>query len=315
MALLPHLWQLYWETRRQRLQEKGSKGLVVAVTNQLIKLLQEQGHQPISIVTLGCGEGHILSAIREANATTPLSLIGIDIQADVIAQAKQFYPDFQFLVADYRDPVWRSQVGSVHLVLLVNSLHEVYSATRDPRTGFIAEQEGKQQVRQTLAHIAAALEPDGYLVLFDGLEHDLPGSAPITIQFCSDAAANLFTKFAHEYQAEPITFTRILDQQITLPLRHFTRFITKTLFLETPLWAIERDESYQYFTEREFLETLIPLGLLIQEIQRLSPHLEQWQQWVTLLTSDVLFPDEHILLVGQKTTQKIYSKGYDYNHS
>ena len=90
MALLPHLWQLYWETRRQRLQEKGSKGLVVAVTNQLIKLLQEQGHQPISIVTLGCGEGHILSAIREANATTPLSLIGIDIQADVIAHAKQF---------------------------------------------------------------------------------------------------------------------------------------------------------------------------------------------------------------------------------
>jgi hypothetical protein len=87
---------------------------------------------------------------------------------------------------------------------------------------------------------------------------------------------------------------------VELSRRDFTRYITKSIFLDKPLWQTERLESYQYFNEVEFREAISSLGLTITTLRTLTVNYEKWQDEVEIETPGADFPVEHILFLAQK---------------
>ena len=114
-------------------------------------------------------------------------------------------------------------------------------------------------------------------------------------------ARRRFEAFASEYQPFRISFRESSDPLlIELTLRDFTRYITKSIFLEKRLWQTERLESYQYFNESEFRATMAHLGLTICVLRTLTVNYEKWHSEVEIETAGVDFPTEHILILAQK---------------
>jgi hypothetical protein len=91
---------------------------------------------------------------------------------------------------------------------------------------------------------------------------------------------------------------------VEISWRDFTRYITKSIFLEKPLWKTERLESYQYFTEDELRSSLVTLGLHILDLRTLTVNYEKWVSEVEIESAGVDFPAEHILIVARKTAQQ-----------
>jgi 2-polyprenyl-3-methyl-5-hydroxy-6-metoxy-1,4-benzoquinol methylase len=57
--------------------------------------------QPSEILEVGCGEGYVLHALREAGVQCPMR--GIDFSETAIAQARARVPDAEFAVEDARE--------------------------------------------------------------------------------------------------------------------------------------------------------------------------------------------------------------------
>ena len=88
-----------------------------------------------------------------------------------------------------------------------------------------------------------------------------------------------------------------------LSYRDFTRYITKSIFLDKRLWQTERLESYQYFNEDEFRQAFARVGLVIDELRTLTVNYEKWRSEVEIETSGMDFPVEHILILARKPGQ------------
>jgi hypothetical protein len=192
-------------------------------------------------------------------------------------------------------------LGQFEIVLLVNALHEVFSATYSQELGEVDVPAAKQRVIRALAGAAGRVAPGGYLVLFDGLEPPGDIQARLRLRFRHQQAREQFERFVHEYQPFRITYQALGDPYcVELSQRDFTRYITKSIFLGKPLWRTERLESYQYFNENEFRAALANLGLLIRELRSLTVDYEKWHSLVEIETPGRDFPAEHILILAQK---------------
>jgi len=62
-----------------------------------IKAMQELIPDGSSILEIGCGNGHLIGALK------PLSGVGIDISSEMIKEAKKIYKNLNFIVADIED--------------------------------------------------------------------------------------------------------------------------------------------------------------------------------------------------------------------
>lgn len=295
------LWQDYWRERVVSLQNAQGKRSVLTTACTLVTAIASQSNQPVRILELGCGEGHILGEVVELcnERDVPVArCVGIDREAGAIENARLIYPAIDFSVADYAsEPL---DLPPFDLVMLVGTLHEVYSANYSTSLRGIDHAFGKQAVERALLHASQLVRSSGYLILFDGIETLIPRQFQLTVRFQSKDAWEEYEKFATEYEAFPIIY-EVLEpcQRIRLSIRDFTRYITKTRFINTNLWSIERRESYQYFNEDEFRRIFVEVGFDIKQLRCSSPHLTDWQDRVTIETDGVSFPNEHILIVGQ----------------
>ena len=86
--------------------------------------------------------------------------------------------------------------------------------------------------------------------------------------------------------------------EVELPQHDFTRYITKSIFLDKRLWQTERLESYQYFTQAEFEAAFASLGLRIAHLRTLTVDYEKWRSEVEILSPGVDYPAEHILILA-----------------
>lgn len=186
-------------------------------------------------------------------------------------------------------------------MLLVNALHHVFSDAFDEELGEVDVQAGKQAVLSTFNRILKCVQPGGYLLLFDGLESPGDPRQPVDIRFLHPQAQDDFYQFASEYQPFRIRFNALPQQDcIQLSLHDFTRYITKMIFLGKPLWHRERLESYQYFNAIEFRDMFTSNHLQIKDWQFISVDDQRWQDAVEILTPEIDFPAEHVLIVAQK---------------
>jgi trans-aconitate 2-methyltransferase len=102
------------------------------------------------ILDLGCGTGHLTAQIAESSAR----VLGVDRSSDMVAAARNAYPDLTFEIADARDLPFRDEFDAVFSNATLHWIHEpvqvihsVYNALR-PGGRFVAEFGGKGNIRQ-----------------------------------------------------------------------------------------------------------------------------------------------------------------------
>jgi SAM-dependent methyltransferase len=296
------LWGNYWAERQKSLRHPGGKRRAVTAAFELLKGLAGKSAKPVGIIELGCGEGHILGELLkmcEANKIPIKECVGVDNQPNAIQNARRLYPRASFLVADYANQPLN--LKPFDLVMLVGTLHEVYSSNRSVASGEIDRDLGEKAVEKALRQSARLVGDKGYMVLFDGVEHSLP-ELKIVVNFQSTEAAEEFKQLASEYEAFHLEYEGLTPgDRVRISMHDFTRYITKTRFFNTNLWEIEKRESYQYFSANEFKKKLGGAGLKVLTLQCFSPRQKDWHRRVRIETPGVDFPKENILIVGQKT--------------
>jgi SAM-dependent methyltransferase len=295
-------WNLYWELRLQSLQNLGKKQAILAIS-QLIQQIAPAFSQPLRLLELGCGEGQILGPLVEGHARVCSSSgsLGVDYLPSSLRTARRDYPFIQWNQGDFSDPRYVETLGLFDIVILVNSLHEVFSAGYSAALGEVDVPAAKEKVAQTFTSAASRVAPGGYLVLFDGLEPPGDGRQTVRVKFLSAQAAGHFETFAREYHPFRVDYRVIGSPAIVELSRHdFTRYMTKSIFLGKQLWQTERLESYQYYTEEEFRAAFAREQLTIQQLRTLTVDEDKWRRNVKILTPGAAFPEEHILIVARK---------------
>ncbi len=298
-------WDFYWEVRLQELEDLGKKEAVLAIS-RLIRTMSEGPvpRQPLRLLELGCGEGQIIGSLvnAHAQAVSRQASCGVDYSRRAIEICRRAYPGMTFIESDFTDQERMAALGQFEIVMLVNALHEVFSRAVCSKPGEVDLPQAKRQVEQALAGAAERLSPGGFLGLFDGLEYPGDLEKRLLIRFTCWPARLRFETFARQYVPFRISFRDAGDPfTVELSLRSFTRYITKSIFLEKPLWQTERLESYQYFNESEFRAAFARLGLEIQELRTLTMNYEKWRGEVEILSPGLDFPAEHILILARKS--------------
>jgi SAM-dependent methyltransferase len=294
-------WDFYWETCLQAMENLGKREAILAASRLIRRLFQQTG-RPLRLLELGCGEGQIVGTLADAHAELVASqaVIGVDYNPTSLARCRRDFPGFKFVEGDFTDRTLLASLGKQDVVLLVNALHEVFSAEVSPELGEVDIPAAKQRVVDTFAAVVQSLVPGGWIVLFDGLEPAGDPDEAITIRFLDDQARQNFETFTSQYQPFRITYQPAGNPlRVTLSRHDFTRYITKSIFLGKHLWVTERFESYQYFTEQEFRDVLARSGLELSELRTLTVNAEKWRRWVEIETPGVDFPQEHILILAQ----------------
>jgi SAM-dependent methyltransferase len=294
-------WDFYWDTRLAEMENLGKRAAILAVS-KLIRRLAPQFDHPLRLLELGCGEGQVIGALLDAHAQVcaiPGS-VGVDYNPKSLARCQADYPGLRGVAGDFTDPELLAGLGQFEIVLLVNALHEVFSATFSEELGEIDVPLAKQRVEQALAMAAGCLAPGGWLVIFDGLEPAGDPRQALRIRFRDYPARENFDTFARQYHPFRITFREVGGPLwIELARRDFTRYITKSIFLGKKLWQSERFESYQYFSLEEFRAAFARRGLEIVELRTLTVNEEKWRRLVEFDQPGGEFPDEHILILAQ----------------
>jgi len=293
------VWDLYWEVRLQLLEDLGKREAILAAS-KLIRSLGEIPGQSLRLLELGCGEGQVIGALTEAHSSNLVSC-GVDYSHRAIEKCRSAYPGISFVEGDFTDAGLLHGLGHFEIILFVNALHEVFSATYSPELEEVDVPQAKLRVEQALTGATEILAPGGYLVIFDGLEYPGDLTQWVRIRFRHWQARRRFETFAREYHPFRISYRVTGDPfAVELPLRDFSRYIDKSIFLEKRLWQTERLESYQYYTQAEFTDVLARLSLEIRELRILTVNYEKWQAEVEILTPGVDFPAEHILILACK---------------
>jgi SAM-dependent methyltransferase len=295
-------WDLFWEDRLPSLQNLGKKEAILAIS-KLIRQLAQIAGAPLRLLELGCGEGQIIGSLVTGHpGLCPASAAaGVDLQPAAIRACRRAYPMMVFIEGDFTDASLMESLGQFDVVMLVNALHEVFSAGYSPSLGEIDVPDARVKVEQALLLAARRVRTGGSLVLFDGLEPPGDPQQIIRLRFLSRQALDLFRVFAEEYRPFRVAYREVGGRDVVeMTRRDFTRYITKSIFLGKQLWETERFESYQYYTESEFRSVFARCGLEIFELRTLTVDDEKWRQCVQILTPGVGFPEEHILIVAHK---------------
>lgn len=294
-------WDFYWETRLQAMENLGKREAILAAS-QLVRRIFRQTGQPVRLLELGCGEGQVVGTLVDSHTQlcATQAVIGVDYNALSLARCRRDYPGFQFIEGDFTDMALLARLGKYDVILLVNALHEVFSAAYSPELGEVDVPLAKKRVGDALAGVAGCLSPGGWLLLFDGLEPQGDLDECLTIRFLDRQARADFETFAGQYQPFRISYHETDNSLVvSLSRRDFTRYITKSIFLGKHLWQTERKESYQYFTEEEFREVIDHSGLKITELSTLTVNGEKWRRLVEMISQED-FPQEHIMILAQR---------------
>jgi SAM-dependent methyltransferase len=294
-------WDFYWESHLISMENLGKRAAILAAS-KLIRLLAQQTNQPVRLLELGCGAGQIIGTLVDAHSQlcNGHTSVGVDHNAQSLVQCRRDFPGMRWVEGDFTNPDLLAGLGKFNLVLLVNALHEVFSAAYSPELGEVDVPVAKQRVAQALDSANERLGPGGWLLLFDGLEPPGDPYQKRHIRFLNRQAREEFDTFARQYRPFRIAYREIGGPlSIELSQRDFTRYITKSIFLGKHLWETERLESYQYFTEEEFRESFTRLGFEIIELRILTVNAEKWRYRVETDPSEAGFPPEHVLILAQ----------------
>lgn len=116
------------------------------------------------ILDLGCGTGHLSARIAESGA----EVVGVDVSGEMIAQARETYPDCEFVQADARsfaversfDAVFSN--AALHWISEQDAVLESVSDALVPGGRFVAELGGAGNVNAILDAVREVAADNGY---------------------------------------------------------------------------------------------------------------------------------------------------------
>ena len=277
--------EVYWKERKDRIKNFWGKGKLISEISEIID------NRKMSILELGCGEGHIIGELQKRNPNA--NYFGIDISADAIARASLLYPNIGFSVNMLQD-YFLATDQKYDLIIASNVFHELFSSyLLDVGSIDFA----KAQISKDYKAAFSLLNKGGIFVVLDGIESDTGDEVSFVINNLS--VVDKFDVFVSTYAFLEKEYTKgTLGQSINMTSHDFTRFITKLRFVDSANWMIEKKETYQYYTEREFREVFLNSGLTIFKLERFIANVEIWRQEVELLRGE--YPDEHIIIMAVK---------------
>jgi trans-aconitate methyltransferase len=128
-----------------------SYGFVWQFGKDLVGLLAPEPGE--SILDAGCGTGQLTSEVARSGAT----VLGVDASREMIAQARQNFPDLSFAVEDLRNLPFQSEFDAVfsnavlHWVQPAGKAATAVAAALKPGGRFVAELGGHGNVAQIIA--------------------------------------------------------------------------------------------------------------------------------------------------------------------
>lgn len=272
----------YWDRLKNEKEQYFLRG-------RLIKELEEyMQRRPCRILEIGCGQGLLLNEIRKVNPNA--DCYGIELSHNAVSEGKRKYPHIHFINQDLHLYFNSPEFEQFDIVLSCNVLHELYTQKR--------MQDGVDKAEDYLitlfAKLRDCLNPGGLFILVDGVLPDDEKDGTVSF-ILTEEGARIYDiiRSSYTFLREPLP-KAAAGQPVTVSSFNFEKFITKSLFAETPDWDIERKESYQYFTRIRLEKILRKLGFMIirEELQ-----VEQWELWQKLVTIlDGAFPFENITM-------------------
>ena len=141
----------------------GDHGFVAEYGADVVELLDAQPGE--RVFDIGCGTGHLTAEIADRGA----DVVGIDAAEEMVAQAREQYPDLTFEVADARD----YDPGTFDAVFSNAALHWIPSDDHDAVLSmvaraldeggrFVAEFGGQGNVSQVETAVRSVLAERGY---------------------------------------------------------------------------------------------------------------------------------------------------------
>src|SRR5690242_1486857 len=129
-------WNFYWELRLQEMETLGKRDAILTIS-KLIRRLAQGPDPSIRLFEPGCGEGQIIGTLVDGHPQIQSlnQSVGIDYYRPSIEKCRRDYPNLKFIEGDFTDPALLAELGQFEIVLLVNALHEVFSATFSPELG------------------------------------------------------------------------------------------------------------------------------------------------------------------------------------
>jgi SAM-dependent methyltransferase len=198
-------WDFYWEVRLQDIETLGKRAALIAASQIIRKIWADTG-VPLRLLELGCGDGQVIGPLFEAHNQHIQSAVGVDYLLPSIQACRRRYPGIQSIHGDFTDPALLNSLNHFELVLLVNALHEVFSATYSEELGEVDVPAAKSRVETAFAGAAQRVVPGGVLLLFDGLEPPHDPAASLRLRFADRQALRHFETFAAEYRPFKITY-------------------------------------------------------------------------------------------------------------
>lgn len=237
--------------------EKGKENPVINLAVALLNhkpQLQEQ----INIADFGCFNGAMLDQIYRrlpGGLKTRVKLYGYDNNTAILKEGCKRFPYINFINVDIRNNINTSQ--TYKLVILSNILHEVYSATD-------SHDKGEEAVKQSLRIISETLDLGGDLIWLDGLKPNKSKNI-VTVVFSDiQRLEDLHLLKRSNYKA-PISFTENKDGSINISLLNLGTYLTKAKYLHRDFWGGEAQQTYQYFTLKEYQTLLNKCGFHIMQ--------------------------------------------------
>lgn len=259
---------------------------------------QNFADKPLRILDIGCGEGYVIDYLsRQIN--TAVEFWGLDKNKEALRNARVMLQNdnkhrFSFIEKNIDNPFWIDNLGSFDVVLCVNIFHEIYSNLMIQKTLDI-----NRKFFLIINKLFKLVDHGGLILLFDGIEQDCPFFKNVEFKITDEETMRKFDIFVKEYKAIPISFEKSSNGIIKGNLKDFTRFITKLRFIASQTWEIERYESYQYYTEKEFSNLFLNNKMTVVDNAKFICNIKEWQEHVTIL-NDVRFPEECYYIIGKK---------------
>lgn len=218
-----------------------------------------------SFLDIGCGWGQVLEPV----STMVPRVVGVDESPHRIKDLKTLCPGAGIFIARAKDLGLRDTTFDV--VLTSQMLHEVKLFGEEGELG------------STLREIMRVLKPGGRYLLLDHLD---PGSGDVTVSL-NPKSLSLLQEFKAKFRFREVHFSLDSEDRVSISKRNLQDFVTKIWSFNSPMEAIEMEETHTPFSRAELEELLQGMGFT-------------WEKWVTFENIEKDFDRHGVELMGSQ---------------
>ncbi|NPD91233.1 class I SAM-dependent methyltransferase [Xylanibacter muris] len=253
-----NIFNTYWKERKKGFFKPKGKRIALEALIKIVRCNKKDTR--LRILDIGCGDGYIINKLSNNFKNLSIDFYGIDKCKEIIERqenknisnrhCKHLY------VRNILQEGWDNDIGSFDIIICINSLHEIFTSLY-----MDYQQDAYIRLETIISCIARHVEDNGILLIFDGIENSNPNEC---VEFClkNQISQMEFDIFKKEYSGIRTYFDE-RNGIIYCKMKDFTRFITKKRFLSSQTWEIEKNETYQYYTYKQFLALQEKLNLQI----------------------------------------------------